>query len=119
MPVFSKIKDGTLDLTGYRLDSKVIKALSEYITDVIKYDKEKGIPEAKLPYIRHLILDSNDFKDIDLSNILEALGEHDKLQSIIYSNNEFLGRSCESLVKILSSRSSPLQSLHLRNVKTN
>ena len=58
MPVFSKIKNGMLDLSGYRLEPPVIDGLATYIVE-----KSQSSPNPPQEPLRHLILDSNDMRD--------------------------------------------------------
>jgi len=35
IPVFSRLKNGIFDFTGYPIDSKIVKALSNYMKNII------------------------------------------------------------------------------------
>ena len=63
MPIFSRIKYGVLDLTGYRVYPELLDALAGYIKDIIDEQKAKDMKEEEMTYVKHLVMDSNEVRD--------------------------------------------------------
>ena len=73
--------DGTLSLTGYKLNTGLCTALGNFLGKNIHSDN---------PYIvRSLILDDNGISDDDFANILRGICQQGYLRILCYSHNEF------------------------------
>lgn len=122
MPVFNKLKQGVFDLTNYRLEPKILDALSTYVADVIDEQRSQDVDQNDLQYVKHIQFDSNDMRDAQFAKILDSVKGQNELQTILYSKNEFKEKSLSSLESVMRNKTEvdkSLQVLHLRGVKTN
>ncbi len=74
-------RDGTLSLTGYKVNAGVCAALGDFLGKNTHYSS---------PFIvRNLVLDDNGISDSDFANILCGIRQQGYLLSLSYSQNEF------------------------------
>ena len=66
LPIFARIKQNTLTLTGYNLNSGVCKALGAYLA-------ESNWRIDKSYILKELVLDNNDISDNDFAQILAGI----------------------------------------------
>jgi len=97
LPTMTHIsEDGTLSLTGYKVNSGLCSALGDFLGK----NKHQTSPFI----VRNLILDDNGISDADFANILRGILHQGKLVSISYSQNDFGALSLEQLKLIVESQ---------------
>ena len=97
LPTMTHIsEDGTLSLTGYKVNSGLCSALGDFLG--------KNTHQTSPFVVRNLILDDNGISDSDFANILRGIRQQGKLLSFSYSQNEFGPLSLEQLKLIVESQ---------------
>jgi hypothetical protein len=72
--------DGTLSLTGYKVNSGICSALGEFLA--------KNAHPSSPFLVRNLTLDDNGMNDCDFAKVLHGIGVQGCLVSLSYSQNE-------------------------------
>lgn len=106
LPLLHKIKNRTLNLTGYMLSPPLARALSQC------FKKQDTI-------LNRAIFDNNGLRDEEFGLILTGLAKLQDMKSLIYNNNELGLKAVEALVPIVSLKTLPyhLEELRIVNCK--
>ena len=95
-PIFAKIEQGTLNLTGYHISQGQALALEIYLRENMKnVENLKQKVPIDSSIIHTLILHSNGCSDKSLASILQGLMEQQKLRHFHYSGNTLGKESVE------------------------
>ena len=103
LPLLHKIHGKHLNLTGYALNSSLARA---FVSALRPADT----------VLTRITLESNSLHDDGFHTILTGLKKLHSLKSIVYIRNEFMQRSVEALIPLLSLKAIPYQLEELRLV---